>query len=317
MNYDIFNGDADGICALHQLRLDKPAQSKLVTGVKRDISLVKKVKAKPGDKILVLDISFDKNKKAILDALEYGAQVKYYDHHYTGDMPENINLKTFINTSPEVCTSLIVNQQLKGKYAEWAVVAAFGDNLAKQAKYLARKIGLSKKQTSALNDLGILLNYNGYGSTLDDLFFTPDDLYLRVHQYVNPHEFIESEDTFTILQSGYYSDLANAEKIKPEVLSDKYSVFIMPNEVWARRISGVYGNMLAQQNPERAHAILTEISDNNYVVSVRSPLNNQADADDLCRQFKTGGGRKSAAGINKLAFTQYDNFINKFIKQYT
>ena len=27
--YDLFNGDADGICALHQLRLQKPAESVL------------------------------------------------------------------------------------------------------------------------------------------------------------------------------------------------------------------------------------------------------------------------------------------------
>jgi hypothetical protein len=37
MQYDVFNGDADGICALVQLRLAKPIQSNLITGVKRDI----------------------------------------------------------------------------------------------------------------------------------------------------------------------------------------------------------------------------------------------------------------------------------------
>jgi len=35
---DVFNGDADGICALHQLRLAEPVESTLVTGVKRDIN---------------------------------------------------------------------------------------------------------------------------------------------------------------------------------------------------------------------------------------------------------------------------------------
>jgi len=33
--YDVFNGDADGICALHQLRLAEPREATLVTGVKR------------------------------------------------------------------------------------------------------------------------------------------------------------------------------------------------------------------------------------------------------------------------------------------
>ncbi|HZV66950.1 MAG TPA: hypothetical protein VFG03_18780, partial [Telluria sp.] len=38
--YDVFNGDADGICALHQLRLAQPAETRLITGVKRDIALL-------------------------------------------------------------------------------------------------------------------------------------------------------------------------------------------------------------------------------------------------------------------------------------
>ena len=37
--YDVFNGDADGLCALQQWRLADPAPSTLVTGVKRDIQL--------------------------------------------------------------------------------------------------------------------------------------------------------------------------------------------------------------------------------------------------------------------------------------
>ncbi|RUM38930.1 MAG: acetyltransferase, partial [Desulfobulbus sp.] len=41
ITYDVFNGDADGICALHQLRLHDPRpDAHLVTGVKRDICLL-------------------------------------------------------------------------------------------------------------------------------------------------------------------------------------------------------------------------------------------------------------------------------------
>ena len=55
---DVFNGDADGICALTQLRNAHPCESQLVTGVKRDIQLLDKVHAKPGDRITVLDVSW-------------------------------------------------------------------------------------------------------------------------------------------------------------------------------------------------------------------------------------------------------------------
>ncbi len=57
MNYDIFNGDADGIIALLQLRLANPIDSKLVTGVKRDIKLVQSIDVQAGDSLTVLDIS--------------------------------------------------------------------------------------------------------------------------------------------------------------------------------------------------------------------------------------------------------------------
>lgn len=79
--FDVFNGDADGICALHQLRLAKPIQSTLITGVKRDIALLERVEAKSGDQITVLDVSLDKNHTALEKLLQQGAEVLYFDHH--------------------------------------------------------------------------------------------------------------------------------------------------------------------------------------------------------------------------------------------
>jgi hypothetical protein len=46
---DIFNGDADGICALTQLHNAHPREAKLVTGVKRNIQLVDTVNFKAHD----------------------------------------------------------------------------------------------------------------------------------------------------------------------------------------------------------------------------------------------------------------------------
>jgi hypothetical protein len=44
-NYDVFNGDTDGIFGWHQLRLAHPRDATLVTGVKRDVGLVGRVEA--------------------------------------------------------------------------------------------------------------------------------------------------------------------------------------------------------------------------------------------------------------------------------
>ena len=51
---DVFNGDADGICALLQLRLQQPRESLRITGVKRDIALLERVNASSGDHVTVL-----------------------------------------------------------------------------------------------------------------------------------------------------------------------------------------------------------------------------------------------------------------------
>ena len=66
MQYDVFNGDADGICALHQLRLARPQpEAELVSGVKRDIKLLDRLtgKAGTGDQVAVLDISMASNSR--------------------------------------------------------------------------------------------------------------------------------------------------------------------------------------------------------------------------------------------------------------
>src|SRR5512135_3169526 len=143
---DVFNGDADGLCALHQLRLAEPADSELVTGPKRDVSLLKRVKAQAGDRITVLDVALSKNREALDRILEAGAEVRYFDHHQPGDIPEHPRFEAHIDTDANVCTSLLVNQYLQGRHLIWAVAAAFGDNLADAARQAASPLNLSVDQ---------------------------------------------------------------------------------------------------------------------------------------------------------------------------
>ena len=313
---DVFNGDADGICALHQLRLAHPATSTLVTGVKRDIALLKRVQANAGDEINVLDISLDKNREDLNRVLQAGASVSYFDHHFAGDIPEHENLDAHIDTDANVCTSLLVNESLNGEFLPWAVTAAFGDNLFSSAEDAASSLNLSSEQLEQLKELGTCINYNGYGASLDDLIYTPEALYQLIKPYKDPFDFINNEAGYQHLRDGYYDDLRHAEQIKPEHLSDSHALFVLPNEKWARRVSGVYANSLAQQFPDRAHAMLTKQSDGAYLVSVRAPLSNKTGADELCRQFPTGGGRKAAAGINKLPQDQMQAFKTAFTSSF-
>ncbi len=317
INYDIFNGDADGICALIQLRLAQPLEATLITGIKRDIQLLKKINVNAGDQLTILDISMQKNTEQVQKALDKGATIFYADHHQAGDIPQHSNLTALIDTSSDTCTSLIINQHLQGKYPLWAITAAFGDNLYNSAEVLANTLDIDSKNVFQLKKLGTYINYNGYGSCLEDLHFTPDKLYMEMVSYTSPTDFIaDNHFIYHQLESGYLDDMHYAEQTQPEYSNTKVAVYILEDQTWARRVSGVFSNDLANQNPDRAHAVLTYTPAGDYQISVRAPLNNKIKADELCASFPTGGGRKAAAGINHLPLNELESFITKFKETY-
>jgi len=310
--FDVFNGDADGVCALQQLRLAQPRDNELVTGVKRDISLLQQVDAQPGDQVTVLDISLDKNRSALEGLLSKGVHVRYFDHHFAGEIPESDYLMSRINTAANTCTSLIVNDYLQGQYPAWAIVGAFGDNFDESARQLAAD-RYSDEQLNQLRELGIGINYNGYGAALDDLYFAPADLWRRLQPFADPLQFIaDDNEVFFTLTEGAREDSDKARAIHAEVIDERIALFVLPAEPWARRVAGVYSNELASANPDRAHALLTKLPHGGYMVSVRAPMNNKFGADDLCRSFATGGGRKAAAGINELPEAMFFEFVDRF-----
>jgi hypothetical protein len=314
---DCFNGDADGICALTQIRLHNPVESKLVTGVKRDINLMDRVVAKSGDIVTVLDVSLDKNRLGLEQTLAQGAEVFYCDHHYAGEIPEHPKLNALINTTPDVCTSLLINKTLKGRFLAWAVVGTFGDNLSRSAAALAKPLDLDDSQLELLQNLGIYINYNGYGAALEDLYFNPAELFKRTVAHRTPQEFIhEDASAFETLESGYQDDMQKAASSKPSFERQHSAVFQLPDQAWARRVSGVFGNDLANQYPDRAHAVVTEKNNGRFLVSVRAPLSNKRGADEICRQFATGGGRSAAAGINDLPADELSHFVDVFSQSY-
>lgn len=309
--YDIFNGDADGVCALHQLRLVEPRETVLVTGVKRDLRLVEKVDAQSGDELTVLDVSMQENAEALLKLLARGARCQYFDHHYPGDIPSHPNLHAVIDTSPDVCTSLLVDRHVGGRLRPWAVVAAFGDNLDETARIAAAPLQLPPERLERLAELGRLLNYNGYGEQIDDLVFPPATLYRLVSRHRDPFTFIAEESAFGTLRQSQADDLARAAALRPFAQSAGGAVYVLPDEAWSRRLSGTVANDLARAHRDRAHAVLVP-RQGGYTVSVRAPRARPTGADALCRRFPTGGGRAAAAGINLLAESDLDRFVAEF-----
>jgi single-stranded DNA-specific DHH superfamily exonuclease len=312
--YDVFNGDADGIFALHQLRLAAPAPVKttLITGVKRDIALLRKIRDVKKGNITVLDISLDKNRDELVHLLEGNNRVLYVDHHYSGDIPEADALEHHIEPSAKTCTSLIVNKLLQGRYSTWAICGAFGDNLDEQANLLAASSAMSESAITALKEMGELFNYNGYGSKIEDLHFHPARLYEAIQPYTDPLEFYASTDIVSHLRDGYAEDMKRAADQQNISSKDPHRLYILPAAPWARRVAGVFSNHKAREKPQAAHAVIVTNDDGTLQVSVRAPLNARKNADTLCRSFPSGGGRAAAAGINHLPKEMLDEFTKAF-----
>jgi len=298
--FDVFNGDADGICALHQLRLEAPADAVLVTGVKRDIALLRRVEAKSGDSVTVLDVSLDANRDALVPLLERGVRVRYFDHHFAGALPASAYLDAHIDGSPDTCTSLIVDRYLNGAHRAWAVVGAYGDNLSRAARACAESLKLHAADLTALRELGENLAYNAYADCEQDAIIHPADLYRALQPYADPRHFIDASALCRRIGEQKRADLERADGVEPRIVLPGAVVYVLPDDAWARRARGVLANRLANRVPSIAHAVLSVNEQGTYTVSLRAPLASPAGADAVCRQFATGGGRAGAAGVNQL-----------------
>lgn len=313
MDYDVFNGDADGICALHMLRLHTPARRTLVTGVKRDVALLRRVPTAPGIEVMVLDVSLDANAIDLLRLLDGGARLTWFDHHSAHCAPANRHphLALHCDTDSQVCTSILVDRHLGGSYRIWAVIAAFGDNLHQPAWALAHSLGLDHDTTLALQQLGQVLNYNAYGECEADLHVAPADLYLSISTQPTPAGFMDSV-LYRGLLDGYRTDYARLLHLQPHWQQHGNAVYLLPSSPWARRVNGVLANRLATCHEGAAFAVLVERSDGDYLVSVRSGKPQERSACQLCSEFPSGGGRHAAAGINRLPASNLTHFIARF-----
>jgi hypothetical protein len=91
---------------------------------------------------------------------------------------------------------------------------------------------------------------------------------------------------------------------------------MLPEAAWARRASGTLANDLAKAHTGSAVAIVSPKASGGYLVSVRVPTGSPVSAEVFCRGFPTGGGRRTAAGINHLLTIDLDAFAAAFEEQF-
>lgn len=307
-HFDVFNGDADGLCALQQLRLAEPRESFLITGTKRDHALVDRVHAQRGDSLTVLDLPLAANRGALRALLEGGVVSDYFDHHHAPELLVHPLLRLHIDPAPEVCTSILVNRHLEGRFRAWAVVGAFGDNIPASAEALAASLGLSEAKVLLLKALGECLNYNAYGDSEADLTIPPASLYSLMAPYADPFAFMAQEAAYLTLAQRRAEDMMRAADVTPMLESERLIVTLLPDAAWSRRVIGSYANRLAIGHPERACFVLAPNARRTLTVSLRVPAGCAVTANQLAR-CHGGDGRGRAAGINNMPPADVPRFI--------
>jgi len=306
--FDVCNGDADGLCAVLQWRLAHPAPATLVTGLKREIELLCQVPAEAGDELLVCDLSMQRNHGALLRLLQSGVSVRYVDHHQVDQVPQHPALQACIDYDPRVCTSLLMDRLLQGRFRAWALVGAYGDNLTRVADALAAEMGLAPAQRQQLRLLGEGINYNAYGDEAGDQHIAPQQLYARLSRHAQPLELMRVDPICRELDALRRADLQQALALPVHAAGPHARWVRLPDAPWSRRAIGGLANQLASSAPQQAHAVLRDDRQGGCVVSLRAPQDRPSGADAFCRRFG-GGGRAGAAGIDHLPGSELERFV--------
>lgn len=311
--YDVCNGDADGLCAVVQWRLHDPRPAVLVTGLKREIALLDRVPAGAADEVLVCDISLQRNRTALLNLLAAGARVRYFDHHAADDIPSHPGLDAHLDFGREVCTSMLVDRCLDGRFRAWAAVGAYGDGLMTAGDRLSDTLGLDVAARASLRRLGEAVNYNAYGDSLADVHIAPAELYAVMARHADPLLMAVREPVVLELDRLREEDFSRAAGIAPLRRQARASVYLLPDAAWSRRVIGPWASELARAYPDQALAVLVTTRGGAYTVSVRAPRAATRSAHAFCARHG-GAGRAAAAGIDALPAAGLDRFVMDFME---
>jgi hypothetical protein len=312
----IFNGDADGLISQHILGLTLGQPDLRITGLKRDIQLLRKLPTLDSAQIYVMDISLRQNQ-AELPALlaNENIHLTWYDHHDPGQSLPHPRLDLHINQAPDTCTAAIVHVTCGRKHPLWAAMAAFGDNLPATGDGLAKAAGANATESALLRESGVLLNYNAYGEEPGDVCFDPADLAQKISNFPSALDFCHEESFFQPLHAQFSADQAHFELLEIIMDTAPARAYLVPNQPWARRYMATWANERILAYPTQALALLHPREDGTYQVSIRAPrvkAGTEHSAADLAGEFATGGGRKLAAGINILPGIDLSRFLERF-----
>ncbi len=266
---DVCNCDADGLCSILQWRLHEPKESTILALMDAEASLVGRVHTRPGDEFLMCDIPIEPNRSTLLQLLQAGARVQYFNHYVTDEIPYHPGLRATIDACKQTSTSLTVDRLLGGKFRKWAVVGAYGKRTTYAAESLALEMGIGSDTRARLRELGKLISYNACATHERNACIPPSQLYERLSQYRDPLEFLRSESLASELDAARRDDLAKASALAPFWQDENACVYVLPDTPWAHRVACGLDEELAANNPTRAHAFLCDDGKGGFSAKVR------------------------------------------------
>ena len=140
---------------------------------------------------------------------------------------------------------------------------------------MAKSESLSDEQVLILKQIGLVVNYNSYGQTIEDLFYSPEEIAEAARACGSDiFKFLEQGDIFSTLLENFNADMSSAVCQEPFSISENGVIYTLPNEAWTHRIMGSFSNHLVSTNKNLACAIAVLNSDGTYRISVRSSINN-------------------------------------------
>ena len=170
--------------------------SVLVTGVKRDIALLERVPRQPrrlGDGARHLRSTPIAPRCSRCSSA--ASTVEYFDHHYAGELPVHPGSRAHIDTSPGVCTGMLVDRAPRRRGSASGRSSPRSATISpRPARELAGRCGLDAARLAELRELGESIAYNAYGDTEADLHRAPGGAVPDAcARYADPFRFMRAE----------------------------------------------------------------------------------------------------------------------------
>ncbi len=269
---DICAGDADALCAVLQWRLHEPKAVQMVSGPLCATDALGRFRVLPGDEVLVCNVPFNRQSALGTCAPVGNARVQYLDCRGPAECHSSPYWSAGHATDAKVCTSLLVNHLLHGKFLGWALVGAYGSPGQHGVNAQAIRLGCSPSVRKRLQRLGEVITYNAEVVHPRYVYLEPAALYARLLRYDNPLDFLQSDPLADELDGLLQSDLQTGLACKPYWEDAHASVYVLPDEAWAYRVARQLKSRLAALAPERAIAVLSPAGTGSFRAAVQPAL---------------------------------------------